>query len=265
MTQELIHAEPANGDHLPASADQAAMLLDVISRAASDPTIDIDKMERLLAMAERVEAQKAEREFNAAMALAQGEMPRIEALGRNSQTNSNFARYPDIDRIVRPIYTRHGFSVTFGTRPSDDPAILIVTARVAHRAGHSERYELAVPADGKGAKGNDVMTKVHATGSATTYGQRYLAKMIWNLAIGNDPDDDDGNAADGYVPINGIQLVALRDAMKAAGRDSAQVFRAIGMDEATPLEDFPLAAFDRMVSALNNMARKKEAARGTAK
>ena len=44
----------------------------------------------------------------------------------------------------------------------------------------------------KGAKGGDVMTKTHAAGSALTYGQRYLLKMIFNIAIGS---DDDGNAA----------------------------------------------------------------------
>ena len=36
------------------------------------------------------------------------------------------------------------------------------------------------------------MTKTHAAGSALTYGQRYLLKMIFNIAIGS---DDDGNAA----------------------------------------------------------------------
>ena len=49
-----------------------------------------------------------------------------------------------------------------------------------------------MPADGKGAKGGDVMTKTHATGSAMTYGQRYLVKMIFNIAVGA---DDDGRAA----------------------------------------------------------------------
>jgi hypothetical protein len=33
----------------------------------------------------------------------------------------------------------------------------------------------------------------HATGSAVTYGMRYLVKMIFNVATGE--NDDDGNAA----------------------------------------------------------------------
>jgi len=51
-----------------------------------------------------------------------------------------------------------------------------------------------MPADGKGAKGGDVMTKTHAAGSAMSYGMRYLLKMIFNVAIGE--NDDDGNGAD---------------------------------------------------------------------
>jgi hypothetical protein len=35
-------------------------LLEVISRAASDPTVDIEKMERLMAMHERITARDAE-------------------------------------------------------------------------------------------------------------------------------------------------------------------------------------------------------------
>jgi hypothetical protein len=47
-----------------------------------------------------------------------------------------------------------------------------------------------MPTDGKGARGNDVMTKTHATGAAMTYGQRYLFRLIFNLAVG---EDSDGN------------------------------------------------------------------------
>jgi hypothetical protein len=71
-------------------------------------------------------------------------------------------------------------------------AIFCLSATLTHAAGFTRKYLIDMPADGKGAKGNDVMTKTHATGSATQYGMRYLLKMIFNVAIG---EDDDGNAA----------------------------------------------------------------------
>lgn len=65
-----------------------------------------------------------------------------------------------------------------------------------------------MPADGKGAKGGDVMTKTHAAGSAMSYGQRYLLKMIFNLAVG---DDDDGQKAGRQQqhPISGAGQAAI--------------------------------------------------------
>ena len=39
------------------------------------------------------------------------------------------------------------------------------------------------------------MTKTHAVGSAMSYGVRYLLKLVFNVAVGE--DDDDGNTASG--------------------------------------------------------------------
>ena len=68
-----------------------------------------------------------------------------------------------------------------------------VVCYVGHVGGHSRAYHVDMPADGKGAKGGDVMTKTHAVGAGMSYGMRYLLKMIFNIAIGE--DDDDGNGA----------------------------------------------------------------------
>lgn len=66
-----------------------------------------------------------------------------------------------------------------------------VLCYVAHAQGHSRTYHIDMPADGKGAKGGDVMTKTHAVGAGASYGMRYLLKMIFNVAVGE--DDADGN------------------------------------------------------------------------
>lgn len=167
-------------------------LLAVIERASRDPSIDVAKMEKLLELAERVHARQAEAEYDGAMNSAQGEMRPIATDSDNPQTRSRYASYGALDRAVRPIYSAHGFSLSFGTRLVAVDRVTI-TCRVSHRAGHTERVEIDMPADGKGAKGGDVMTKTHATGSAVSYGMRYLLKMIFNLAIGE--YDDDGNSA----------------------------------------------------------------------
>jgi hypothetical protein len=175
-------------------------MLALVERATRDQTVDVEKMERLLVMAERLQAKKAESEYDQAMNAAQGEMGPVARDSDNPQTRSRYASYGALDRAVRPIYAAHGFSLSFGTRATG-PDRVTITCRVSHRAGHTERVEIEMPADGKGAKGGDVQTKTHATGSAVSYGMRYLLKMIFNIAVGE--YDDDGNAAGGKAGRGG--------------------------------------------------------------
>lgn len=167
----------------------AGSLMAVISRAASDPNTDVDKLERLLGMYERITAREAAAGHDDAMNAAQEEMRPIAADAANPQTKSRYASYAALDRALRPIYTKHGFSLAFDTDdcPKDD--YVRVVCRVK-RAGHTETHHLDMPADGKGAKGGDVMTKTHATGAAVSYGKRYLLGMVFNIAVG---EDNDGN------------------------------------------------------------------------
>ncbi|MFG3926440.1 ERF family protein [Pseudomonas aeruginosa] len=173
-------------------AGESATILQVIQRAAADPQCDIEKMERLLAMKERMDAKAAEVEFNDALSRVQANMGRVAADATNNQTRSSYATYGKLDKALRPIYTTEGFSLSFGTEDAPEGMVGMICF-VSHRAGHTRQYRAHVPSDGKGAKGGDVMTKTHAFGSGTSYGMRYLLKMIFNVAIGE--EDDDGNAA----------------------------------------------------------------------
>ena len=168
--------------------------LQMIERAARDPSIDIDKLDRLLLMRERENARVAEQTFNAAMAAAQAEMEPIRFDSSNDQTRSRYASYAALDRTVRPIYTRHGFALSFNTADAALPEQARIVCDACHAGGHTRRYHVDMPVDGKGARGGDVMTKTHAMGSGISYGMRYLLRMIFNLAI---DQDDDGNAAGG--------------------------------------------------------------------
>lgn len=165
----------------------------MIERAASDPRVDIDKMDRLLQMKERRDAEQSRIAFDAAMAGAQEAMRAISPDKDNSQTKSKYASYAALDHAVRPIYSRHGFALSFNTGDAPNPAEVRVLCTVSHRGGHRQDYKIDMPADGKGAQGAAVMTRTHATGAATQYGQRYLLKLIFNLAVGD--VDDDGNGA----------------------------------------------------------------------
>lgn len=188
---------------LPALPPQEATILGIIERASRDPNVDIDKMERLIGMQERIQTKQAQIEFDNAMAEAQEAMKAIRTDAANTQTKSKYATYAALDLATRPIYSRHGFALSFNTGDAPNPNEVRVLCTVSHRAGHRQDYKIDMPADGKGPQGAAVMTRTHATGAAASYGQRYLLKLIFNLAVGD--VDDDGNGAMGSWGAGGKQ------------------------------------------------------------
>jgi hypothetical protein len=176
----------------PVVAASASAELSTFERLASTPGMNVENLERLMQMHERMQARSAEQQFNAAMSAAQHAMRPIAADAENPSTRSRYASYAQLDRALRPIYTTHGFGISFDTADSHKDEHVRVLGYVTHTGGHARTYHVDMPADGKGAKGGDVMTKTHAAGAAMSYGMRYLLKMIFNVAVGE--DDRDGNA-----------------------------------------------------------------------
>lgn len=177
-----------------APTTDAGTLLAVLSASATNPNVDVGKIERLYEIYSQIRAKDAEQAFNEAMNAAQTEMGRIKADAKNPETHSKYATYAALDKELRPIYTKHGFALSFGTQPNPEQALFQHVVCDVTKGGHTKRYGMIVPADGKGPKGGDVMTKTHAAGAAMSYGMRYLLKSIFNVAIGE--DDDDGNSGE---------------------------------------------------------------------
>ena len=220
-------------NQLPVTKSDAATLMAVISKAAADPQTDVVKLEKLLDMYTRIEGKRAEQAFSEAMNAAQEEMGPISKDASNPQTRSKYASYAALDAACRPIYAKHGFSLSFDTDSQPNDMIRVI-CKVAHSAGHTERPHIDLPADGKGAKGGDVMTKTHATMSAVSYGRRGLLKMVFNLAEGD--FDDDGNAAS----AKRAEPKMSEGAMKARAWMSSAVHDLEGFTAADELENWLL-------------------------
>ena len=234
-------------------AQQAGDLVSSIINAAMDPSVDVDKMERLLAMAERMQAQQAKQAFAGAMRATQSETPTVKKDRWNDQTKSWYATQDAIVEAITPIYTRHGISLSFGTKDSPLENHLRVTCRVMHVDGHSEEYEYDSPFDLAGIGGKTNKTLTHARGSAVTYGRRYLTRMIFNLATG---DDDDGNAADkgGVEPITEEQAANIQDMLNATEADVPKFLEWLGVER---VDEIPADRFDSVMKVL----RQKEQAK----
>lgn len=240
------------------SPDQSAMpavtevtaLIQAIERAAVNPAVDVDKMERLFALQERMLARNAEAQFNSALTAAQSEMGRISADATNPQTKSKYATYGKLDSVLRPIYTKHGFSLSFDEGTATKVDHVMVVCYVAHTSGHSRRYQKEMPADGKGAKGGDVMTKTHASGAAMSYGMRYLLKGIFNVAIGE--EDNDGNGTDRSMYITEDQAKELKAKIKTVGANEVQFMKFLKVEK---LADLPAKKYAAAMQALEDKAR----------
>src|SRR5262245_37742593 len=94
----------------PALSDELGM----IERAAANPQIDVEKLERMLGMRERLLARQAEIRFNEGMQQVQSMALRVVRDAKNPHTNSRYARLETINKALVPIYTAHGFSLSFG-------------------------------------------------------------------------------------------------------------------------------------------------------
>jgi hypothetical protein len=216
----------------PMASGGTAQALSMIERLTFDTTIPIERVQQSYAFLREVQADQAKKEFVAAFADCQAEMEPVARDANNPQTKSKYASLAALDRAIRPIYTRHGFSLSFDAGDSPLPDHVRVLAFLAHKGGHERTYHIDMACDGKGAKGGDVMTKTHAMGSAFSYGKRYLEGNIFNVASAE--KDDDGNAAGGATTnsalITAAQVAELEQLIRDANT-TVEKFCAYGKVE----------------------------------
>ena len=194
--EERLNAPQSKGELVPAAQGAVAVsnansLLQAITAAASSGQTDVDKIERLFALHQKVVAQEAEAAFNGAMSRAQAEIQPVAHNAFNSQTQSRYTKLAALCKQITPIVTRQGLSISFNTGDAAEGYMRTV-AIVAHDLGHKREYHLDLPYDDSGAKGTVNKTKVHAAGSTSSYARRYLTCMIFNVST---EDDDDAQKA----------------------------------------------------------------------
>lgn len=205
-----------------APATESAMMIQMIQRAAADPAVDVDKMERLMQMHERFVDRQASAAFNAAMVRAQRRIKPVVKKAFNAQTSSTYAKLEDIDKQISPEYTAEGFSLSFGTDDSPLAAHIRIICDVMHEDGHTKRYMMDLPLDSAGIAGKTNKTGVHAHGSTHSYARRYLTMDIFNVVTVN--EDNDGNGDPPQEPVitarQAAQLEALLLKCSQALRDN---------------------------------------------
>jgi len=223
--------------------------MEMLSRAVESGA-GIEMIEKLMGLQERWESNQARKAFDNAIAAAKAEIPNItknrevDFTSAKGRTNYRYEDLGEIAKVVSPILAKHGLSYRYRvTSNLNEP--VTVTCIVSHRDGHFEETTLCASRDDSGNKNS-----IQQVGSTLTYLQRMTLKAALGLAVSN---DDDGKQADAAaISLEQVeQLVALADDVGADKEAFCRYFRVAGFADITT-KDFP-----RAVAALN----KKRAAK----
>ncbi|MDS1045228.1 ERF family protein [Pseudomonas aeruginosa] len=235
--------KPMADSNTPIAIQESATVLQVIQKAASDPSCDIEKLERLMAMHERMQAKQAEQQYTEALAAMQQELPAIAERG-DADGRYSYALWEDINERLKPILAKHGFALTFRT-PRNEKGVE-VEGVLSHRGGHSERTSMLLPADTSGNK-----NAVQAVASSVSYGKRYTAGALLNYTTHGEDDDafsavSQQPALDQRVVIDILERIDEakdKDELAAIWKAAVGVLRAAG--DTTGYERVKAAAAER--------------------
>ncbi len=179
--------------------------LALISRAARDPDVDVDKMRELLQLKKDHEkdlreqrAEEARMAYQRDMIDAQAEMEPVARTADNKQTTSKYAKLEHISKVIKPVYSKHGFALTYTSPKALENGTMIIGVWVMHRAGHKEYHELPGQIETTGFKGNANMTGLQGLGKLISYLRRYLTCMVFDVILYN--EDTDGQQEKEDVP-----------------------------------------------------------------
>src|SRR4051812_23525979 len=219
-------------------------LVSFIERASMDPGFSVEKFEALLRMQMEVEREQARKAFNRAMAACQAEMEPVIRTAQNKHLGNKYAKLETIDRQMRPVYTRHGFSLRFGSAPSPREDYMRITCTLAHDDGFYEENYLDAPLTVLGSQGGRMaVTPVQAVGSNITYLRRYLTTMCFNMVLADDDDDDgEGSRPQARPARPAYEPTSLRDMRPKPVPTRAEIDTILQGDDIPQLEPEPAPA-----------------------
>ena len=252
---------------VPTPPSDQPSILHIFERALRDVSLPIERAREIYNLQREIEFDLAEQEYIRVRSLVEQELEPVAKDASNPNTRSKYATLAAVIAAVRPVYSKYGIVIEFDTGladPSLGDGWIRVLAFLSHQSGYKRTFHIDMPSDGKGARGNDVMTRTHATGSAYTYGRRYLLLGIFNIAV----EDDDGNAAgrsNDKDDDKSISLAQFKELSQLLDNDPDRIARFKKLQGLSDLTDMPASRFEGAVEAIKAVnAKRKEKADATA-
>jgi hypothetical protein len=151
---------------------------------------DIEKLEKLLDLQTKWDAEQARKSYLDAMSSFQADLPTIKKLKSADfgpgKAKYKYASLDDIAEQIRPFLQRHGLSYRFEQSLSN--GVITVQCIASHKDGHSESCEMVASPDASGGKNS-----IQQSASAVTYLRRYT--LTGALGIVTADEDIDGRVA----------------------------------------------------------------------
>lgn len=219
-----------------AVADTPQSMASQIIALASNPALNVETLQALVNMQERMERRQAEIAFTEALASLPAihvkKNGRVElGAGKGSYP---FAKWEDIARVIDPLLSERGFRLTFDSQPRQgDGGGLVVTGTLLHRAGHSRTASMPLSLDTGPGRNN-----LQAMGSSLAYGKRYTTEMLLNVV--REGDDTDGLTS-GDAVITDQQVAELSRMMTDAKFSERSMYDLLGVISLTAITKSQLA------------------------
>jgi hypothetical protein len=186
-------------------SDSPSTILALIEQIARNPDADVEKLERMMAMYERLKAKEAELAYNAAKGRILKRLASIKIVKNRSVLHEieqgkpqkgayeafKYAPLEEIDKHLRPPLAQEDMDLSYSDEAREDSGI-VIRGRLKHLpGGHYEDSSMPAPLDTTGGKSN-----VQAVGSTNSYLRRYVACNIFNIVVVGDDDDGTGGTID---------------------------------------------------------------------
>lgn len=223
---------------------------DLLQLAMTQDSGNLDRLERLMAMQERWEANQAKKAFVEALSRFKSNPPQVfkDKLVAFNETSYKHATLADIVDAVIPGLAEQGLSHRWDVKQGD--GAITVTCILTHEHGHSESVSMTSLPDNSGKK-----NAIQSVASTVTYLQRYTLQSITGIAAQDREEDDDGQRSEGPATITEEQSVTLSDMLEATASDRAKF---LAYFQIAAIGDLPAKRFDEAMTSL----KRKERARG---
>jgi hypothetical protein len=161
------------------------VMIAMLERVIAMPDLDVAKLQALLELKERYDANEAKKSFVEAMNRFKKNPPEII---RNRDGEHH--KYSTLDVVCKAVMTalsEQGISHRWEYKQTGAEWIE-VSCILTHEAGHSERTTMGGPPDSVGPKGSVTKNHIQALASTRTYLERYTLLGAVGLESANDTD-----------------------------------------------------------------------------